>query len=150
MNKKPRKMNHQSQLIANRSPWMGWDDVFRMNWGFPRLRHHLPLEPSYHVRETPEIYELDMVLPGLNKEDISISVKDDILEISYEIERSSQSSEGSAKRKDYIRSSYRKQFHLSENMDRERIQARYEKGILELQIPKRNPAVAQTKQVPIQ
>ena len=132
------------------NPFNPFEDFFRWENDFPFFRQRLPLEPTYHVHESDDSYELDLVAPGLNKEEISVQVKDQVLEISYSTQQDDSSSEEKARSRSYLRSEFRKQFHLSKNMDRENLEARYENGILKLRIPKKNQDKAPVLQVPVQ
>ncbi len=100
------------------------------------------------VIEKEGSYELQAELPGFNKEDIKIDLKDDTLTIS-----ASHSENNDEKDKDgkYIRrerrsSSYQRSFHV-EGLKPEDIIAQYRNGVLTVDLPKKE-AVEQ-KEEPI-
>lgn len=93
-------------------------------------------KPAVNTREGSEAYHIDVDLPGVKKEDISINVEDNVLTISGKRETKSE-----VKEQDYykVESSYGKfqrSFTLPEKVDIENIRAATEDGVLEVIIPK--------------
>lgn len=92
--------------------------------------------PAVNTREGEFAYHIEVDLPGVNKKDIHVDLKDDVLTISGERKIKSE-----VKKKDYYKmeSSYGKfqrSFTLPENADSENIKANCEDGMLEVVIPK--------------
>ena len=95
------------------------------------------------VIDNGDSYTLEAELPGFNKEDIDIAVKDDVLTIS-----ASHSEEKNDDSKGYVfrerhSGSYSRSFD-STGIDEENISAQYKDGILSLNLPK----VKEVKQEP--
>lgn len=78
------------------------------------------------VSETDTEYKLSMDLPGLQKEQISVEFMDQKLIVS-----------GERRNEKFSRS-----FSLPQTIDTEKIQARYENGVLELSLPKSEKALS--------
>ena len=92
--------------------------------------------PKVNTREGEFAYHIEVDLPGVKKEDISIDVKDNQLIISGE-----RSFKEERKENDYykIESSYGKfqrSFAIPENVDLENIEASSQEGVLEVVLPK--------------
>lgn len=92
--------------------------------------------PSVNTREGEHAYHVEVDLPGVNKENINVDVKDNIVTISGE-----RKTKKEVKEDDYykVESSYGKferSFTLPENVDVENIHAESEDGVLEVVIPK--------------
>ncbi len=93
-------------------------------------------EPAVNTREGEFAYHVELDLPGMKKEDISVDVKDNMVTISGE-----RKTQDEVKQEDYYRieSSYGKfsrSFSLPENVDVENIHAESQDGVLEVVIPK--------------
>lgn len=93
-------------------------------------------KPAVNTREGRDAYHVDVDLPGVKKEDITLSVENNLLTISGKREMKSE-----VKEQDYykVESSYGKferSFTLPENVDVENIRAASEDGVLEVIIPK--------------
>lgn len=98
------------------------------------------------IKDEGDKYVLQADLPGFSKEDIKLDVEDNILSISAE--RHSEHEETDKKGKfvccERSYGSYRRQFDVT-GVRTEDIKARYENGVLELDMPKKT-AVTDKKQ----
>lgn len=88
--------------------------------------------PAYEVNDKGEHYMMSFDLPGLNKDDISIEVKNGKLHVSGE--RRSENKEGDYSEKVY--GSFERILSLPEGVNEEDLQARYEDGVLLIAVPK--------------
>ncbi len=107
-------------------------------------------EFSTDIRDEGDKYVLEADLPGFNKEDIKVDVKNGIMEISA-VRHSKH--EESDKKGNYIcceRSygAYRRSFDLSE-IKSDEISAKYADGVLTLDLPKRAPSVPESRMIEI-
>lgn len=92
--------------------------------------------PSIDISETDDQFLISAELPGMNKEDITISLDNSRLAISGE-----RSFENEEKGKTYHRvetkyGSFERSFQLPDNVDEESISATYENGLLNITIDK--------------
>jgi HSP20 family protein len=94
--------------------------------------------PLSNVKETDEEFEISSEMPGLDKEDIEVMVHDGLLEIRGEVEEEKKEErEGELVRSEYRASGYYRCFDLPQNVDEENIDAKLDKGILKVNIPKK-------------
>jgi len=110
-----------------------FDDFFRMG---PRETGGR-FVPDVDIYETENDLVIELDVPGLKKDDIKISVQDGILVISGEkrIERDE-------KKKNYMIvercfGKFERAFNLPDYVDAEKIKAKYENGVLMINIPKK-------------
>lgn len=91
------------------------------------------LEPKLtttpQITKTDEDYQLYLAVPGLTKDDLKISVKDNILSISYKEEKTDDKSYS------FIRS-FKKSYNIPDNVDEKQINGSVENGVLEIILPK--------------
>ena len=92
--------------------------------------------PNVNTREGEFAYHLDVDLPGVKKEDITVDVKEGRLSISGE-----RNFKEEVKEEDYYKvetsfGKFTRSFDLPENVDVENIEASSENGVLEVIIPK--------------
>ncbi|MEX1238929.1 MAG: Hsp20/alpha crystallin family protein [Cyclobacteriaceae bacterium] len=94
--------------------------------------------PSVNIKETPKEYTLEVAAPGLERKDFSIEVDNHMLKISAEKEEKKEDKEQESgySRKEYSYNSFMRSFTLPENVKEADIDAKYEKGILVVHIPK--------------
>jgi len=92
--------------------------------------------PGADVAETDSAFEIQVAVPGLNKKDISIDLKDGYLTISGErkFEKEDQSKNFYSVQTQY--GTFKKAFQLPDSVVEEKIEASYKNGILHVLIPK--------------
>lgn len=93
--------------------------------------------PPFDVRETKDAYELELDVPGLKKEDIKLELKENRLTISGERKRvSTADKEATLHRVERSFGKFRRELAFGTEVDAEKVEARYEDGVLWLSIPK--------------
>ena len=106
------------------------------------------------IKDTKEGYELDIELPGYNKEDVSAELKDGYLTISASTKSDEGEKDENGKyiRRERYYGSCSRSFYVGEAITQEDIKARFENGILKLFVPKKEekPAVEEKKYITIE
>lgn len=94
---------------------------------------------------------LDIEMPGLNKEDIKVSLKDGYLTVSasHNEEKEEKDDKGTLVRKERSSGSMSRSFYVGEDVTVEEINGSYENGMLKLEVPKKEPVEAETKFIEI-
>ena len=114
-------------------------DVF--NWGSTFANSGTSM-PAVNIKETPESFNVEMAAPGMEKKDFKIELDGHTLTISSEKQDQREENEGeSYNRKEFSYQSFYRTFHLPKDVvDADKIKAKYENGLLKLEIPKREEA----------
>ena len=91
------------------------------------------------VRETEDTYELDVDLPGFKKDEIHIELKNGYLTISAAkgLDKDEKTSEGKYIRQERYTGACSRSFYVGEDVEAGEVAARFENGILQLSIPKK-------------
>jgi HSP20 family protein len=92
--------------------------------------------PKVDVIENENSYEVQVAVPGLNKDDFKIEVNDHSLTVSGERKLSNEKKEKNFHSIETSYGSFSRSFTLPDNADGSKINAKYNNGILELVIPK--------------
>ena len=92
--------------------------------------------PKVDIIENENSYELQLAVPGLNKEDFNIEVKDNFLTVSGERKFSEEKKDRNYHSIETQFGAFSRSFSLPENVNTSKINAKYNNGILELVIPK--------------
>jgi HSP20 family protein len=136
-------------------------DAFTRDF-FRRSNAELPAFRT-DIRDTGDSYLLEAELPGFDKEDISLDLKDNILTINAshaesveepgDPENSAESNENSQAQNTYIRrerryGSFQRSFDVT-GIDESGIQAAYRNGVLTLTLPKVKPTEPETRHIAI-
>lgn len=119
-----------------------FDDTLtkEMDQWFEKNRGFNPTVPAVNVKETEDGFALEVAVPGMKKEDFKVELDHDILTIFSEKEdkKEEKDKEGKYTQREFSYQSFKRSFRLPKGVvDREKIQARYENGILYLNLPKK-------------
>jgi HSP20 family protein len=135
------------------------DQIFQNNlsrffeddsWGSSGLqgRNQVPV----NIRETDKSYELEVIAPGLKKQDFRLDLTGDILTVAFEHkeENKEENKSGGWLREEYKRRAFSRSFTLDDTVDASRAVARYEDGVLHLSLPKKESAQKISRTINIQ
>ncbi|MFX1469757.1 MAG: Hsp20/alpha crystallin family protein [Promethearchaeota archaeon] len=106
--------------------------------------------PLTNITDEGDKYSITAELPGLDKADIEITVHDGTLEIKGEQKKEHEEKKEGYVRKEYHSSSYHRSFNIPENIDEEHIDAKLDKGILTLKLPKKQMEHKEKKKIEVQ
>ncbi len=140
-----------------------FDDVFSgRRWPLGRAAEEWGRVPSYFsvagsglidvkmdISETPDAIEITAEMPGVGEEDVDIELTGGMLTIKGEKKQESEE-----KKKDYYRSertygSFQRSFGVPDSIDTDKIEARFDKGVLHVTLPKKPEAKAESKKIPV-
>jgi len=93
--------------------------------------------PAANVFEHDNDYIIHLAVPGMSKEDFHIVTENRTLWVSAEKEERLQEKDEEFTRREFNFSSFRRSFMLPNNVLLEKVQAKYEDGILKIMIPKK-------------
>jgi len=132
--------------IPENSPVRLFDEFFKAGlnslWGNDQFQD----TPAINISQSETGYVLEVSAPGLKKEDFSIEVEADQLVLKAERKSEKETTTDQVIKKEFDYSSFKRSFHLDENLDRDSISAAYENGILRITIDKKEeqPKVLKT------
>lgn len=125
------------------------DDWLKGFWVNP-LASEMEAVPQIKINltENDKSYSVRAEIPGVKKEDIKVDVDGNQVSIRAEVrhEKEEKSGERAICRECYQGSSYRS-FSLGSNVDESKVEAKYDNGILELTLPKKNGISAKQIQI---
>jgi HSP20 family protein len=101
-----------------------------------------------NIKEIQDGYELEIVAPGFRKEDFKINLEKNLLTISAEKKPEKESEKHI--RREYKYQSFERSFILNEKIDIEKIEAKYENGVLTLNLRNKAEVKTPVKQITIQ
>jgi HSP20 family protein len=114
------------------------NDLFQKDW-----------MPAVNVSETDTAFEIEMAVPGMKKEDFNVKIDDGVLTISSERKEEKEEKKKNFTRKEFSYRSFNRSFTLPENAKEEEVKARYEDGILKLEILKNKVTVSNAKKIAV-
>lgn len=124
---KPLKMNQFLDDLAGSS----FSDFFGADF--------VSATPSVNIVENEDSFLIDVAAPGLKKDDFQVNLENDNLVISASKKESNEvDDKGKFTRREFNYSSFRRSFHLSEEISTDKISASYANGILSIQLGKKS------------
>jgi HSP20 family protein len=103
--------------------------------------------PSLNIREEKNDYIVELAVPGIRKEDFNIDVDGNVMTISCNKESEVKDvRENGYSRREYDYSCFSRSFTLPENADVNKVHAKYNDGILSLDIPKKEQVLKEKAQ----
>jgi len=103
-----------------------------------------------NIKENKDAYVLEVVAPGMDKNDFKVNVEDNILTVSAEKENEVKDGNEKQTRREYNYRSFKRSFTLNEKVDTEKIEAKYVNGVLTLNLPRKAEVKASAKEISIQ
>jgi HSP20 family protein len=131
------KTNNDRNRLFTDFPLL-FDDAFSKN--FFEKQNRLFNTPAVNIKETDKSFELDLAVPGMDKKDFKIELKDGSITISAKHEHKVEETNEKERytRREFSYQSFSRSFVLAEDLvDTEAINAKYENGILNVSIPKK-------------
>lgn len=126
--------------LPSLSSWV--DDLFETGLGTGFLSNFntgMTL-PAVNIKENKDEYFLEIAVPGMKKSDFNIDVDNRILSISSEKSEEKVSEDENYTRKEFGYSSFKRTFTLPDTVESDKINAKYNDGILTVHLPKREEA----------
>lgn len=115
-----------------------FDDLFRNLglgplWSQPEFASDMRVD----IREIGDAYYIDAELPGVDKDDIDVSVEGNRVAISAEAKRENEKKNGKELVVERSWGKAYRAFALPDDIDGDRTEAHYDKGVLALKLPKK-------------
>jgi HSP20 family protein len=122
-----------------------WDD-FTNRDVMQDYRVHGPVSsPAVNILEREDEYRIELIAPGLCRDNYSIQLHDDILRISGEIPSEKDNENETYARREYYARDFERSFVLPRSVDKDKIAASCNDGILTVHVPVRRREDAQNK-----
>lgn len=98
-------------------------------------------KPSTNVFETEKDFQLEVLLPGFSKKDVELKVQNNILSIKAGKNQKEEKVEYKYEHREFGSQEFEKQYRLPKTVNADDIKARFEDGVLKIELPKREEAL---------
>jgi HSP20 family protein len=113
------------------------NDPFMRQFFGPTLGSFQAGGPATNIKESDQAYSLDLIAPGIPKENFKLKVEQDKLVVSADWESQTEEENTKFVRREFAAQKFQKTFILPENADYEKISAQHVNGVLHILIPKK-------------
>lgn len=134
--------------ITRIDPFLNVDDMFNRFMMRPLFRGTLEPQIKMDVKEADGQYLVKAEIPGVNKDDIHVTIDGNLVSISAEVKQEKETKEGErviSSERSYGMAS--RSFSLGSEVDQSNVKAAYNNGVLELTLPKK-PGSA-SREIPV-
>lgn len=153
------EVKKDDDLIERRGSWIDDDWIYRpiaemdrlfdeLDRNFNRLisrpiRRHFISKPHMRaplvdIKDQGENYLIEAELPGMNKEDIEIEIKEDRLIVKGDTKREEKEEGKGYLRQERSYSSFYRELPIPENILTDKAEASFDNGVLEIRLPKKD------------
>jgi len=134
------QMNQVDRLINNRLT----SELCFDRYGENELIH----QPATNLYENEQVVEIEMSIPGYEKDQLKIAVDKDLLIVKGVAEKKEET-EPKHVHVEFKKGNFEKKFKLSDRMDAEKVNAIFKNGILKITVSKKEESVPQLREVEI-
>jgi len=98
--------------------------------------------PSVNVKEDDKQFTVELAAPGLEKDSFNIDIDQNVMTVSASTKKEAEVNEEGYTRREFNFSSFKRSFTLPETVNDEKIDGKYENGVLYITLPKLSEAKA--------
>ena len=113
-----------------------FNDFFGNEW-MEKVNHSTP---ALNILESEKGFQVEVAAPGMTKDDFSLKIDDDnhlVISVDKKTETEEQDDETCYLRREFSYSHFQRRMILPDTIDKDKISAKAENGILTIDIPKR-------------
>ena len=127
-----------------------FDDFFKGDDFFPARRESYIMKTD--IKEKKDKYVIEIDLPGYEKENINLELKDGYLEVTAHVEKEENKEEEKFIHKERFYGHCSRNFYIGDQITEEDIHAEFKNGILRIDVPKKEEkkVFPETKRIEIQ
>jgi HSP20 family protein len=136
------KFNHQAPRNLNQLVNRFLDEDFLADNFFGGF-------PPVNIFDNKESYSIEVAAPGLEKADFKVQLDKNLLTIAVEKKETVENKDSRQVRREFTHRSFKRSFTLDDKIDAENIAAKYENGILNLTLPKKEDVKSGSKDITV-
>jgi len=114
-----------------------FDDMFGDKSKEKMEQRKYDCSPATNILEKNDSFEIQVALPGVKKEDVTINLEKNVLNITSDKEAEQQQEGSKFTRREFVNGTFCRSFTLPDTIDTENITADVREGILKIGLPKK-------------
>jgi HSP20 family protein len=139
------------------SPWRDFFHTNRMNRWFDNFFDGngdedatiIRWRPAVDIEDSDSEFTVAAELPGMTKDDIELTIKDNILTLKGEKKTQTEKKDGEVYLSERCFGSFQRSFNLSNGVDAGKVKAEFKDGILTIHLPKVEEAKPKTVEIAV-
>ncbi|HOK20851.1 MAG TPA: Hsp20/alpha crystallin family protein [Candidatus Paceibacterota bacterium] len=135
--------------LVPRNPFEDLEKWFEdEDWALPIVPSSAFKEPAMDIYQTEKDVIAELNIPGFDPKKIEVSVNNQVLTVKGEMQETEEEKKRDYWRKEIRKGSFERMVRLPAEVDENKVEATYEKGVLKIVMPKKESST-QTKKIPI-
>lgn len=136
-----RRTRLNNHPLRNNDLWSAFDDFFNTSWPTEELKSLDTFTPALNVKEDENAYYVEAELPGVDKEGIDVSIKDNTLYLKGEKRTFNEEKKEDYHHIERTYGSFHRAVPLAKDADAEKVKADYTNGLLTIEIGKKDQTI---------
>ncbi|MCX6312455.1 MAG: Hsp20/alpha crystallin family protein [Bacteroidetes bacterium] len=124
-------------------------DFFDADRFFSNTLFNDDLIPAVNIIDNQKDFQIELAAPGMKKDDFKVNIENGLLNITAETKKETEEKDKNYTRREFKYESFARSFTLPENASEEKIDAKYDNGVLKLTIAKKVPTAIKKKEIAI-
>jgi HSP20 family protein len=137
-------------VLRDMNNWLDndFDDMFNTSW-MPRMN---VTAPAINVKENDKAYEVELAAPGTTKDDFKVNVDKDgclTIKMEHKDEKKDENKKEHYLRREFSYSNYEQALTLPDDVEKDKIEAKVDNGVLHITLPRTGKAEKETKKIEV-
>lgn len=137
-------------ILSNAENWLDneFNDMLNTSW-MPRMN---VTAPAINVKENKNEYDIELAAPGTTKEDFNVSLDNDgnlVIKLEHKDSKKDESKKEHYLRREFSYSNYEQVLSLPDDVEKDKINAKVENGVLRVTLPRTAKAEKETKRIEV-
>ena len=137
-------------ILRNTEDWLdnSFDDVFNDSW-MPTMS---TAAPAINVKENDKEYNVEVAAPGARKEDFNVNLDNDgnlVIKMEHKDEKKDENKKEHYLRREFSYSNYEQALTLPDDVEKDKIEAKVDNGVLHITLPRTAKAEKETKKIEV-
>ena len=132
-----------NQAVTNR--YFPFSDLINDFFGNEGYCDDYKAIPEANISEDENKFQIELAVPGLEKRDIKVEIDKDILKVRHESSKKKENENNRYSRREFRYIGFTRTFVIPESVDDSKMKAKYENGILILELPKKEKLEVEQK-----
>ena len=137
-------------VLSDMNNWLDndFDDMLHTSW-MPRVN---VTAPAINVKENDKAYEVELAAPGTTKNDFKVNVDKDgclTIKMEHKDEKKDENKKEHYLRREFSYSNYEQALTLPDDVEKDKIEAKVNNGVLHITLPRTAKAEKETKKIEV-
>ena len=117
-----------------------FSDFFENEFPFNKGYSEQGKLPAVNISESESEFHIELSVAGFKKSEIQLAVEENVLSVTGEKSENTTETTKKFSRKEFTFQNFKRSFNLPESVNQDKIEAKFEDGILKIELPKKELA----------